>query len=226
MSVASMLSDGATGVALAVLPAHAADPCALFTSLCAQFRIEDAVVAEHLVTTVGCVSFEDFKHLVTDAAKLDDVVNAVPALPASKRPLMAARLRQAWTSVNSTSLEAAAAQKRGLEQHDLDLLLSESIILDLHKAFWGRHKVTFSAFEEPSDYLISRVTKELDKRLLHTPCLQGSYLDSSTACAPCRSKKRTRLPSTLLASIWHCITLSCSPMQITCRPPWIIPIYS
>eukprot|EP00971_Amphidinium_carterae_P104539 2070390-Amphidinium_carterae.2 len=49
---------------------------------------------------------------------------------------MAARLRQAWTFVNATSVEAAAAQKRGREQDesdDLDLLLPDAMIIDVRK---------------------------------------------------------------------------------------------
>eukprot|EP00971_Amphidinium_carterae_P219005 4347261-Amphidinium_carterae.1 len=63
-------------------------------------------------------------------------------------------------------MEAAAAHKRGREQDGLDLLLPEAMIIDLRKAFWTRCRVSFSAFEEPDDYLLSRITKELDKRLL------------------------------------------------------------
>eukprot|EP00971_Amphidinium_carterae_P148300 2939462-Amphidinium_carterae.1 len=67
---------------------------------------------------------------------------------------MAARLRQAWTSVNSTSLEGAAAQKRGHEQDHLDVLLLEAIIMDLRKAFWSRCKVVFSTFENLDKHLL------------------------------------------------------------------------
>eukprot|EP00971_Amphidinium_carterae_P169127 3350461-Amphidinium_carterae.2 len=140
------------GVRLAAPPAHAADPLALFRALCGQFRIDEAF-ADHLVTTVGCDSLEDFKYLVTDAAKLDDIVNEM--------------LCHLWQqAVGLWWLHAAAAQKRGREQDDLDLLLLEAVIIDLRKAFWARYRVAFRAFEEPSDYLLSRITKELEKRLL------------------------------------------------------------
>eukprot|EP00971_Amphidinium_carterae_P129350 2561990-Amphidinium_carterae.1 len=152
------------GVPLASPTSADGDPAELFKRLCTQFRIDDRV-ATYLVTTMGVESLEDFKYLFTTEAEISSTVIANIA-ELERKPLMAARLRQAWHSVQTAQSVADAQRKRGREAEDLDALLPEQDLTNLKTLFWSRYKLDFNISTEPSDFLVSRISRELQKRLL------------------------------------------------------------
>eukprot|EP00971_Amphidinium_carterae_P346958 6488727-Amphidinium_carterae.1 len=114
---------------------------------------------------MGVESLEDFKYLFTTEAEISPaVIDNITDL--ERKPLMAARLRQAWHSVQTAQSLADAQRKRGREAEDLDALLPEQDLTNLKTLFWSRYKLDFSVSTEPSDFLISRISRELQKRLL------------------------------------------------------------
>ena len=49
---------------------------------------------------------------------------------------------------------------------DLDSLLEESELRDAKQAFWRRYRLRFPAEVHPGDAVVSRVSRELSKRML------------------------------------------------------------
>ena len=54
---------------------------------------------------------------------------------------------------------------QGADESDLDGLLNEKELNDLRDAFHRRHKLSFGAQVEPSDQLVSRIYKEIERRM-------------------------------------------------------------
>ena len=148
-------------VPLAVAPGAAK---ALFDELCAKFGIHDTV-SDFMVNSLGLETLADFQHMLTDTAKVEElIVSQIKNLP--KPVLQAARIRQALEAVQQAAAGAALSKKRGLEDPDLESLLSAEQLNDLKEAFWRRYKVRYAADIEPSDAMLSRVAKELTKKML------------------------------------------------------------
>jgi hypothetical protein len=95
---------------------------------------------------------------------LKTVTDAIGGLDAKPRQL--ARLRQAWEALRQAYAEQELVKKRGVEDTDLEGLLSSGILDDLNTRFWKRYHTRIATELEPSDFLISRLSKELAKRLL------------------------------------------------------------
>jgi hypothetical protein len=82
------------------------------------------------------------------------------------RSLTAARIRQAWTGVKGALAQADIAKQRGSEAGDYGALLPQPDLGDLVNQFWSRRHLRHAPSVEPSDLLISRLSKETGKRLL------------------------------------------------------------
>eukprot|EP00972_Heterocapsa_arctica_P106353 15668543-Heterocapsa_arctica.AAC.1 len=150
-----------SGNVVSVPTGAAADPALTFARLCEAFKI-DPKVGTFLVETEGLETLEDFKAFITDKAQVETkVISKVTDL--TKPGLNAARLRLAWEATSEAASEGALRKQRG-ESNDLDTLLHERELLSLQQAFWGRHKLNFGAEVEPSDFLISRISKEIQRR--------------------------------------------------------------
>ena len=132
--------------------------------MCDQFSIDDKV-GKFLVSTLGLDNIHDFRTLVTTSADLEDkVISKVDGLQFKDRNL--SRLRQAWDGICASVKEAEALKRKGNEDPDLDTLLGTPELDNLKSYFWKRYHVVYPANIEPSDFLVSRVHKEMAKRLL------------------------------------------------------------
>eukprot|EP00971_Amphidinium_carterae_P350759 6491727-Amphidinium_carterae.1 len=145
-------------------PIATIQPKELFDKLCEQFCIDPAV-SQYLVNNLGLETLQDFKFLFTDEQQVEaTVTNNLPDL--SRAPLQAARLRQAWASVHAAANTANDLRKRGRESEDFDSLLPQEDLTSLKYLFYARYKLDFAITVEPSDFLVSRLAKELQQRLL------------------------------------------------------------
>ena len=79
--------------------------------------------------------------------------------------LMTARLRRAWaaTKVYYQQIEQDGSK---VALADLDSMLEEGELRDAKTAFWLRYKMRFPAEVHPADAVVSRVARELSKRVL------------------------------------------------------------
>ena len=75
------------------------------------------------------------------------------------------RVSQAWLALRAARLQAADLKKKGELHDDLDAMLPKEEMDDLEDRFWARYKLQFSAENTPADMLVSRLAKEISKRL-------------------------------------------------------------
>ena len=70
------------------------------------------------------------------------------------------------TSLRKAQEEQDAIKRKGVDETDLDVLLTQPELENMAARHWARYKVTLPPEVAPSDMLVSRVSKEIDKRLL------------------------------------------------------------
>ena len=82
-----------------------------------------------------------------------------------QQPIQTARLRRTWAALKVYFQHADAGRVK-IAESDLDDLLGESDLRDMKQSFWRRYKTRFPPELYPSDSTLSRVTRELSKRML------------------------------------------------------------
>ena len=145
------------------VPASSADAAALFGTLGEKFKLDMKVVT-YLSVQLGLTSLEEFARLATTEDAIGEFVNKVRDL--EHKELQGARLRMAWCGVREALASSASRKKRGDEAEDLDQVLPGPDLLLLKDGFWSRYKISFEPEEEPGDYLVSRLHKEINIRSL------------------------------------------------------------
>ena len=146
-----------------VSPGSASDPAAVFQALGTKFNLDEKVV-KFLVETEKISSLEEFCAMATNETEVGEIIKAVPNLERTIQ--QTARLRLAWTAVKDATEKAVVVSKREGEPDDLDKLLPIRELDDMSDMFWAKHRLTFEPDDEPSDSLVSRVAREIAKRLL------------------------------------------------------------
>ena len=133
-----------------------------FDKLATTFSI-DPKVAKHLVAEEGLETIADFCTFFGQDSDVDKLVEKVEGL--ARKGLNASRLRQALAACRAAGEAGQLRQKQGADDSDLDGLLNEKALNDLRDAFHRRYKLTFGAQVEPSDQLVSRIYKEIERRM-------------------------------------------------------------
>ncbi len=146
-------------------PSQSTDAQAIFAELGSQFQI-DAKVTNFLVVDIGVKSLRDFATLFNGPEDIKNIVELVPELEPIKRILQVARLRQAWEGVDEAQRTSEGQKKLKGEDPDLDMMLPQAELDDLTECFWRRHHLSFDSEVMPSDALLSRCSRELQRRLL------------------------------------------------------------
>ena len=77
----------------------------------------------------------------------------------------AARLRRAWASVRLFYQQAEQDRSKVLTS-DLDTMLGDTELRTVKQSFWRRYKLRFPAEVHPADATVSRVSREMEKRML------------------------------------------------------------
>lgn len=80
--------------------------------------------------------------------------------------LQVSRVRRAWVSVRAAATRKDEARAQTQPAADLDDLLEEVTLREVKSNFWRRYKLRYPAMLTPSDALISRCYREVDRRLL------------------------------------------------------------
>ena len=89
----------------------------------------------------------------------------LPKLVWDEATIQTARLRRAWTATR-VYFSQVEQDRSKVALADLDSLLEESELRDAKQAFWRRYRLRFPAEVHPSDAVVSRVSRELSKRML------------------------------------------------------------
>jgi hypothetical protein len=150
--------------AVVIAPPTEGTPQEVFEKLAQQFKL-DNLITTYFVDTLKLANLSDFLHLFSSEAEVAEIVTS-KVTNLANRPLMTARIRQAWAGVKGALAQADIVKKRGSEAEDYDALLPQPDLDDLVRQFWSRYHIRYAPSVEPSDLLISRLSKEMDKRLL------------------------------------------------------------
>ena len=181
------LAVGGQLLRLPAAPAGGAAAKQLFDELAARFRM-DAKVATWLVDEAGLESLEDFTHFFTSEQEIQSLaINKIADL--QNPQIQASRLRQAWAAAKQASSISDSRKRRGVEEDDIDALLPNESLTDIGRKFHARYRVNFGIKMEPSDHLVSRIAKEIIRRMLQAPCARvfNCALSARTCCCtgPC-----------------------------------------
>ena len=186
--------------ALALIPREGATPAQLFTELAKNFKLHDAVRDALINSQIE--NLEEFRFLFDQETKVDLWIQKLSL--GEEKALQGARLRRAWYAVR-LYYQQAEQDRSKVALSDLDSMLEETELRDAKTAFWRRYRQRYPADLHPADATLSRVTREITKRMLcvfdvwkvkslqfqlHTTNGKGRW---GTTCSP-RSKQRTIPP--------------------------------
>ena len=108
-------------------------------------------------------NLEEFRFLFEDEAKIEPFLAKIPL--GEDRLVQGARLRRAWTAV-SLFYKQADQDRSKVTASDLDTMLGDVELRDVKTAFWQRYRMRFPPDIHPADATLSRVSRELTKRML------------------------------------------------------------
>ena len=97
--------------------------------------------------------------------EIDIFVAADETLKGPEQRIQIARVRRAWAAVRQNGLRK---ENRNTVSSvaELDDLLEEGTLRDVKVQFWKRYKAKYPVEVSPSDQLLSRCCREMEKRLL------------------------------------------------------------
>ena len=126
-----------------------------------------AEVKEYVLTQLGVANIEEFVCLVatsTYEAELKTlIIDQVPS--AKDKPVELARLRSAWRKAKAELLKIEDRSRRGLvAQDDAEECLEPALQESLMQTFQRLYGVKLSIHLTPSDLLLAKVYRELQKR--------------------------------------------------------------
>ena len=137
-----------------------------FDALQAKYNI-GAEFRAWLTSSTGLAATQvtDFTYAVAVEADIDKMISAAN-VPTEKKWAETSRVRQAWVALRKKQEEEDKIKARGRDDTDLDAVLPQPDLDSLADQFYLRYKVTHPPWMAPSDLVVSRIFKELDKRLL------------------------------------------------------------
>ncbi|CAE7676818.1 unnamed protein product [Symbiodinium sp. CCMP2592] len=170
---------------VSLVPRVEQDIKASMDSLQLNFGLDAKVVAEVLGT--GIRHLEEFRFLFENEAAIGTWVGKLGLGDATM--LQTARLRRAWKAT-CTYYTQAEQDRSKVALADLDSMLADSELRTLKEAFWIRYKLRFPAEVQPSDATVSRISRELSKRML---CIYDVWRVRSLQFQLGTSQKRRKL---------------------------------
>ncbi|CAE7538614.1 unnamed protein product [Symbiodinium sp. CCMP2592] len=140
-----------------LVPRDGADFRATMESLQLNFEFSDDVLEALVKQKIK--NLEEFRYFFESEGEIGLWVQKLSL--GDQQPLQTARLRRTWAAVKVFFQHADAGRVP-----DLDDLLDDSSLRDMKQQFWRRYKTRFPPELYPSDATLSRVTRELNKRML------------------------------------------------------------
>jgi len=144
-------------------PADKGSKEATFTALAADFKFDDKIRALFLAGPME--NLEDFRYYFADEKEVDAFVAAEKALEGAEQRIQIARVRRAWAAVRQNGLRKESRNTVS-SVAELDDLLEEGTLREVKVQFWKRYKAKYPVEVNPSDQLLSRCYREMEKRLL------------------------------------------------------------
>ena len=168
------------------MPSDGADAAATFRQLGVNFSIAEAVT-DALVKA----RLEEFRYFFESEDKVQPWLSKLSLVEDAN--LQGARVRRAWAAV-SLYFKQSEQDRSRISASDLDALLGDSELRDLKSAFWRRYKLRFPPEVHPADATISRVTRELTKRML---CVYNIWRVKSLQFQQATTQKKRKIADSL-----------------------------
>ena len=130
-------------------------------ALAINFDLEQSVVQAFLKHKIA--NLEEFRFFFDSEAQVKTFLGKLNL--GDDRMIQVARLRRAWSAV-SLYFKQCDTDRSKVSATDLDSLLGDSELRDVKVAFWTRYRVRLPPELYPSDATVSRVSREMSKRLL------------------------------------------------------------
>ncbi len=184
-----------------VIPVAKSTPEETFETLCRDFNM--LPVVGEVLRAAGIQSLDDFRFYSVKEEDIEPLLATNQQL--AELPIQATRCRHAWHAVRQHAA-AREGDRARLDTADLDDLLDETELRDLSLAFWRRYKTRYPADRTPADSMISRLSREMSRRLLmvfsvalartleHQVTTAVNDARSDMACTPLTTKKRRSGP--------------------------------
>ncbi len=139
---------------------------AAFEELATNFKLSEAVrdyLWKEPPSGLGLESVADLEYFANTGEDVDKIVAKIGVDDAVRQ---GARLKRAWMALKQAAAEELEVKKRGSVAVDLDELLPQPELDSMRNMFWARHKIPYPPHMEPSDAVVSRLQRELSKRML------------------------------------------------------------
>eukprot|EP00435_Cladocopium_sp_Y103_P021555 s228_g5.t1 len=146
------------------MPAAPSPARELFEKLADDFKFDRRVVDR--IMDLKLESLSDFRHYVTEESELEKAfIDGVADLPNPRVQL--SRVRHAWSScVAEAKVGEVRKQTEASRHEDEEAVLPSDKLEELKTRFWQRYHLCLTPSEWPSDRLLSRLAKSMDKRNL------------------------------------------------------------
>ena len=173
------------------MPAPAASR-AIFEKLAADFNFDVKIVDKFL--SLGLTDLSDFRFFVHSENEIEAAfVTGVEGLTNPR--VQVARLRHAWSScVANDKVDEVKKQQAATKEEDEESPLPAPKLANMKDVFWNRYHLCLTPGEWPSDRLVSKLFKAIDKRQLEVADL---WVVKSQLHQKTTSAKRRRLGENL-----------------------------
>ena len=143
------------------VPLEKGSPEEILRKLGDNFSLDDGVITALL--RLGVESLQEFRFLWASEQAIEPWVAKLGL--GDKALLMTARVRRAWAAVGLYYRQVEQDRSK-IALSDLDTMLGETELRDTKQQFWRRYKMRFPPEIHPADTTISRVAREMQKRML------------------------------------------------------------
>ena len=130
-------------------------------SLGMNFSLDPVVTKALLATKIQ--NLEEFRFLFEDESKVDTFLAKLQL--GEDRLIQGSRLRRAWTAV-TLYYKNQDQDRSKISVSDLDTMLADTELRDVKSNFWIRYRMRFPPEIHPADATLSRISRELSKRML------------------------------------------------------------
>ena len=144
-----------------LVPREGGPPAQSLAALGSNFNLDDVIVKGLLKEKIA--NLEEFRFFFHDGSQVETWVTKIGVT--DDKMVQVARLRRAWSAV-SLFYQTAEQDRSKVVTADLDSMLDEGELRDSKTAFWKRYRLKFQTEVHPADTTVSRVSRELSKRML------------------------------------------------------------
>ena len=143
------------------IPKPGEDGATILRSLGTSFNLVEHVVDALIKAKIE--NLAEFRFFFEDESKVEPWLGKLTL--GEDKNIQAARLRRAWAAVRLFYQQAEQDRSKVLTS-DLDTMLGDTELRTAKQSFWRRYKLRFPAEVHPADATVSRVSREMDKRML------------------------------------------------------------